>query len=267
MGYTCLARWTSSTAVGFNHVCEIISRNHLGVRKARWQLVIRSYKSIVPRQGGGDSQLYTISSPDTTYALIDDSAAPLRFDATSETVQPTHFRETFVTVSGSIDDLLLNTKAPWARTGMHVQIDGLVFAIGTDWVVRVGNILLPGGQNRGLLLETEYLPFPRVPGSAHSQDIINMSSGLVTSLIPSYGRDSAKVMRFYAEEEWNQVTGPQDTESEQPISTDETSEDDLYAYGVTASHQSPENQTTDLERDRRSVFLIHGVLRSEGILV
>jgi len=41
--------------------------------------------------------------------------------------------------------------------GQQLNIDGNVFAIGTDWLVRVGNVILAGGAVKGMLLEVRVL--------------------------------------------------------------------------------------------------------------
>jgi len=38
-------------------------------------------------------------------------------------------------------------------TGQQLNIDGNIFAIGNDWLVRVGNVILAGGAVKGMLLE------------------------------------------------------------------------------------------------------------------
>jgi hypothetical protein len=38
-------------------------------------------------------------------------------------------------------------------TGQQLNIDGNVFAIGNDWLVRAGNVILAGGAVKGMLLE------------------------------------------------------------------------------------------------------------------
>lgn len=53
------------------------------------------------------------------------------------------------------------TSAPQkAQTsvGQQLTIDGYVFSIGADWLVRVGNVILSGGAMKGMLLEVNFLP-------------------------------------------------------------------------------------------------------------
>lgn len=81
---------------------------------------------------------------------------------------PPHYRHTFLTLSppGALEQLLAQLRARWMTTkqGMtqgqaargsssqQLLVDGGVFAIGTDWILRAGNVLL-NGVPRGMLLE------------------------------------------------------------------------------------------------------------------
>ena len=38
-------------------------------------------------------------------------------------------------------------------SGQQLVIDGIIFSIGTDWLIRVGNVILSGGTMKGMLLE------------------------------------------------------------------------------------------------------------------
>ena len=84
-------------------------------------------------------------------------------------IVPPHYRTTFVTVSppGALETLLSQLGARWTstrqsnsstrnpvlNTGNQLTIEGFIFSIGTDWLVRVGNVLLSGGAVKGMLLE------------------------------------------------------------------------------------------------------------------
>ena len=92
---------------------------------------------------------------------------------------PTHFRHTFPTLGppGALEQLLTQLRARWVpvrqtgganaapgnagqkgqpglATGAHLTVDGHVYAIGSDWLVRAGNVIIsPGGAMKGMLLE------------------------------------------------------------------------------------------------------------------
>ncbi|KAL1747236.1 hypothetical protein HDZ31DRAFT_32423 [Schizophyllum fasciatum] len=109
---------------------------------------------------------------------------------------PSHYQTTLVPVSppGALEQLLQQLNAPWTMrhpSGAQGQsgrqqllIDGHVFAIGTDWIVRVGNVILAGGTLKGMILEAEYLPLPdlRTPLGDGNPEFI---SGFLVSLLPN----------------------------------------------------------------------------------
>lgn len=82
---------------------------------------------------------------------------------------PSHYRTTFLTLRppGALEQLLAQLKARWVpvrqtaanapqrgqSSGQQLFIDGHIFAIGNDWLVRVGNVILGGGAVKGMLLE------------------------------------------------------------------------------------------------------------------
>lgn len=131
---------------------------------------------------------------DNVFVLLDDGSAPNRTeflaaeeqatraaahsdDHTSHPVllHPPHFRTTYITISPphSLELLLTQLKARWQPTkqatgqskgqnplgsgGAQLLIDGNVFAIGTDWLVRAGNVILAGNTVKGMLLEASHL--------------------------------------------------------------------------------------------------------------
>lgn len=87
----------------------------------------------------------------------------------NQNIEPPHYRTTFVTVSppGALETLLAQLGAHWMPTrqqsanprsqalsaGNQIVIDGSIFSIGTDWLVRVGNVHITGGAVKGMLLE------------------------------------------------------------------------------------------------------------------
>lgn len=113
---------------------------------------------------------------ENVFVLLEDPAAPTRADVLAiappeqppaQVLGPTHYRTTFITLKppGALEQLLAQLKARWLSvrqasapqrgqaTGQQLIIEGNVFAIGTDWLVRVGNVILAGGAVKGMLLE------------------------------------------------------------------------------------------------------------------
>ena len=129
--------------------------------------------------------------PDNVFCVLEDPAAPMRGDYLAQAAEyartqpgaplppPTHFRHTFPTLGppGALEQLLTQLRARWVpvrqtgganaapgnagqkgqpglATGAHLTVDGHVYAIGSDWLVRAGNVIIsPGGAMKGMLLE------------------------------------------------------------------------------------------------------------------
>lgn len=125
------------------------------------------------------------------FVLLEDPIAPTRADIMDQVdAQPTaesptfganvnairvpHHRNSYITVqpSGALEQLLGQLRARWTSTrssanvnvgvsqrgaqqsGNQLTIEGFVFGIGSDWLVRVGNVILgSGGTVKGMLLE------------------------------------------------------------------------------------------------------------------
>lgn len=112
---------------------------------------------------------------DHVFVLLEDPSAPTRADVLQNASDEKdihagvlHYRTTFLTVSplGNLEQLLAQLRARWvpvrqttnmAQRGQgltqHLTIEGKVFAIGNDWLVRTGNVVLTGGAVKGMLLE------------------------------------------------------------------------------------------------------------------
>jgi len=117
---------------------------------------------------------------ENVFVLLDDPYAPTRADlqlhpqnlTPSSLLDPSHYRNTFLTLTppGALEQLLALLRARWtsarhagASAGQNKQviaqqltIDGNIFAIGNDWLVRAGNVILGGNTMKGMLLEVEY---------------------------------------------------------------------------------------------------------------
>jgi len=116
----------------------------------------------------------TPGSPDVPLAAGDQEQTLPEFInpvPTEDPQQITHRRTSYVVIRPpeSLDLLLNQLQAKWVPSrqsssnltsksqgiigGPHVTIEGLVFSVGTDWIIRAGNIMLAGGTTRGMLLE------------------------------------------------------------------------------------------------------------------
>lgn len=122
---------------------------------------------------------------DHVFVLLEDPAAPSRADVlatvqdttsqgsdvptSSQGTHPPHYRTTFLTLRppGALEQVLSQLKARWIpvrqssgtssqrgqTSSQQLTVEGHVFAIGSDWLVRVGNVILAGGAVKGMLLE------------------------------------------------------------------------------------------------------------------
>jgi hypothetical protein len=109
------------------------------------------------------------------FVLLEDPSAPTRADLAyhasqsgTAIVEPTHYRNTFLTLSppGALELLLSLLRARWIstkqsagsaaqykQTAAQLSVEGNIYAIGTDWIVRAGNVILATGAVKGMLLE------------------------------------------------------------------------------------------------------------------
>jgi hypothetical protein len=113
---------------------------------------------------------------ENVFVLLEDPSAPSRADvlaAGPQGQEPTHYRTTFLTLRppGALEQLMVQIRARWVSVrqstsvalqrnqtaGQQLLIDGNIFAIGTDWLVRAGNVILAGGAVKGMLLEVSSL--------------------------------------------------------------------------------------------------------------
>lgn len=124
--------------------------------------------------------MYSITMDENVFIILEDLAAPTKADVLSAAPpgqevaylqNPSHYRNTFVTLrpASGLEQLLSQTKAKWVPIrqtssgsnmraqpiagGQQLTIDGHIFAIGTDWLVRIGNVILASGVVKGMLLE------------------------------------------------------------------------------------------------------------------
>ena len=155
---------------------------------------------------------------DHVFVLLEDPAAPSRADVlaavqnntqgadvrmSSQVTHPPHYRTTFLTLRppGALEQLLSQLKARWIpvrqsstsssqrgqTSAQQLSVEGLVFAIGNDWLVRVGNVILAGGAVKGMLLEV---------GGPSSKPIAVYSRRYVGRISPTPGPSLAGRRRY-----------------------------------------------------------------------
>ena len=112
---------------------------------------------------------------DNVFVLLEDPSAPSRADLAyhasqleTAIVEPPHYRNTFLTLSppGALEQLLSLLRARWIstkqsavnatqykQTAAQLTVEGNIYSIGTDWIVRAGNVILATGAVKGMLLE------------------------------------------------------------------------------------------------------------------
>ncbi|KAH9849756.1 hypothetical protein C2E23DRAFT_877980 [Lenzites betulinus] len=216
---------------------------------------------------------------------------------------PAHYRHTFPTLSppGALEQMLAQLRARWVSvrqtgggaaasaqlvassgsgtgvagggasqksqgTGQQLTVEGNVYAIGTDWLVRAGNVMQAGGAVKGMFLEAEYLPLATMPTRTNEHGLTDLQfllSNLLLSVLPNVP-DARIVAVTIGDAQWEEILWDEPDEDEQP-KTAERDEDDIYAE----EGDLPATRKGDwvgVERDRRSAFLIIGALKQENML-
>lgn len=226
---------------------------------------------------------------ENVFVLLEDPAAPTRADIvmsvqnsqTTVLQVPPHYRTTFLTLRppGALEQVLHQLRARWipvrqtapgaqrSQGGQQLSVEGFVFAIGNDWLVRVGNVVLAGGAVKGMLLEAEYLPLP-VLHSQTADGTSELLSNLLTSVLPNI-REAKTVAVTISDSQWEEVLWDREEEERQLSQEKAESEenpDDVYVFGDEGLASEKKGDWIGVDRDRRSAFLIIGALKSEGIL-
>ncbi|KAI0921110.1 hypothetical protein AcW2_006193 [Taiwanofungus camphoratus] len=237
--------------------------------------------------------MFVLAMDDNVFVLLEDPAAPTRTDLLQQVsdapsdsfspslTTPSHYRNTFMTLSppGSFEQLLSQLRARWISTrqsgassrgqkgqgtGQQLLIEGQVFSIGSDWLVRAGNVILAGSA-KGMLIEAEYLPLP-VLHTQSADGTSELVSNLLTSVLPIIP-DAKTVAINVSDPMWDEVLwNAEDEESAQiEKNKQENDADDIYV-----SADDPlvirKGDWIGVDRDRRSAFLIIGALRQEGLV-
>ncbi|KAI6047158.1 hypothetical protein EDC04DRAFT_592483 [Pisolithus marmoratus] len=299
MGFTGLARWINPPTSGLELITQNIVRNHQGQKKGIWNLSIRSYRStfgsIPGLQVPSERSICALTMNDNVFVLLEDPAAPTRADVLAglqniappvdggplpSAMLPPHYRTAYLTLRppGALEQLLSQLNSRWVPvrqvttssqrpqgTAQQLSVEGYVFTIGSDWLVRVGNVILAGGAVKGMLLEAEYLPLP-VLHSQSADGTSELLSNMLLSVLPNI-RDAKTVAVAVSDSQWEEVLWDREEEERQnrEISSPEDP-DHIFVAGDEGLPCQKRGDWVGVDRDRRSAFLIIGALRSEGIL-
>lgn len=299
MGFTGLARWINPPTSGLDLITKNIIRNHHGQSRGKWNLSIRSYRStfgsIAGLQVPSERSICALTMNDNVFVLLEDPAAPTRADVLAgmqnmippmengplpSAMVPPHYRTAYLTLRppGALEQLLGQLNARWVPvrqaatssqrsqgTAQQLSVEGYVFAIGSDWLVRVGNVVLAGGAVKGMLLEAEYLPLP-VLHSQSADGTSELLSNMLLSVLPNIG-DAKTVAVAVSDSQWEEVLWDREEEERQncEIISPENS-DGIFVTGDEGLPHQKRGDWVGVDRDRRSAFLIIGALKSEGIL-
>jgi len=224
---------------------------------------------------------------DNVFVSLEDPSAPSRADLAfhasqfeTAIVEPTHYRNTFLTLSppGALEQLLSLLRARWIstkqstvnatqykQTAAQLAVEGNVYSIGTDWIVRAGNVILATGAVKGMLLEAEYLPVPRMSSQESSGSSLLLSS-LLVSVLPNVPGAKTEAVTI-SDEQWEDVLW--DREAEQRTVNQEFICNETEDIFVTPENDGSSHAKGDwggVDRDRRSAYLIIGALRSDGLI-
>ncbi|KAJ8472383.1 hypothetical protein ONZ45_g16670 [Pleurotus djamor] len=200
-------------------------------------------------------------------------AADLSNPVNAHLVNPTHYRTTFLTLRPplALEQLLSQLKARWvparqsaaqgpqrnqAISGQQLTIEGVVFAIGTDWLVRAGNVMLSTREMKGMLIEAEYLPVATLH-SPIADGTAELLSNLLTAILPNKP-DAKTVAVTISDAQWEDVLWDREEEEEmaRQQDTQPLAEDDIYAYGDELVPAKVKGDWVGVDRDRRSAYLI-----------
>jgi hypothetical protein len=232
--------------------------------------------------------MYSLTMNENVFVSLEDPCAPTRADLAYHASQsqtaiadPTHYRNTFLTLSppGALEQLLSLLRARWISTkqaagnaaqykqgAAQLTVEGHVYAIGTDWIVRAGNVILAGGAVKGMLLEAEYLPVPTM--SSQESGSSELLSGLLVSVLPNLPDAKTEAVTI-SDDQWEEVLWDRETEEQHKpavVKEKPRSGDGLF---VLPEDDVPEHSKGDwagVDRDRRSAYLIIGALRTDGLI-
>ncbi|CCA66621.1 hypothetical protein PIIN_00304 [Serendipita indica DSM 11827] len=243
---------------------------------------------------GGERLLWEYTNAgDQVLTIIEDPTAPKRADymaARAEAMQanaakqqaglevaelpplPPHFRHTLISYrQASIEALLDQLGGAWnlqqqkptdlgmmgrptGGTTHRLRIEGRVWNIGSDWIVRVGGVFAIGEQFKGVIMEIEYLPVDVLPQDDGSSVFLDQfTASLIPSQLPSEANFNSVVI---ADKEWAHVCGIDIASGSSPA------DEDIYVYGDEEQTAEDPSHKDDW---RRSAYMIVLAFHGEGI--
>lgn len=237
--------------------------------------------SILPFCFNAKPFIYAVSTNEKMYAVLEDNT----IDAISKK-HPDHPRITFVTITPpqNFAPFLSQISGNWttARTqggkgaatsggaahSANLLIDGFVFSVGKDWLVRTANVTQSGGALKGCVIEAEYLPVEESPSRASKggSAIINE---FLSSVIGGSNIDQQQITPVtVTSQQWKEALAGQDGDDGE-IDTAEIgapeakSDDDIF---FSPDQKSGYTMSPGQSREQRSAFLIIRCLKNEGLL-
>ncbi|KAG9118516.1 hypothetical protein FRC07_006931, partial [Ceratobasidium sp. 392] len=178
---------------------------------------------------------------------------------------PLHFRTTFISLKppATFEQFLGQVKAKWAPRPSTAMVDGLMCAIGTDWLVRIGYIV-QGTMHKGIMLEVEYLPLQILPPTADGKPPAILAE-FVSSIVPQSHSSFVFASTRFSEEQWLDILSSGDDTStrgdKQP-----TQQGSIYSHGFEHATPLPSDWGSGFVQERRSAFLLLRTLLDERLL-
>ncbi|EIN10652.1 hypothetical protein PUNSTDRAFT_63660 [Punctularia strigosozonata HHB-11173 SS5] len=203
-------------------------------------------------------------------------------------IGPPHYRSTFVTLSppGALEELIDQLGAHWkpvrqsgappnrnqpaqrVAQGQQVTVEGAIYKIGTDWLVRAGHVILAGGALKGMLLEAEYLPLPTITSFKTPDGTSRLVTDLLLNILPNVqdAKTVAVTISGAQLEEMLWCSEGDAAEREALTNDSRDPDDDVFAYGDDHWPTAKKGDWTGIDRDKHSAVHVIGILRSEGIM-
>ncbi|KAG9015788.1 hypothetical protein FRB93_012353 [Tulasnella sp. JGI-2019a] len=251
MGYIALGRWRDADAAGFGGLNRQIKEKG-GTPIKPWNLSARFYRS----SSWPTRSINSINLGDCCYVLMEDTSAPSWKPAAPGSTRPPHFRNTYMTFSPPtiLGPLLQQLGGSWTNrlpgTQPDIEIAGTAYALGTDYIIRVGRVMQRGEQ-RGVVIEAEVLP------------IVTSGTGTplgLSELLSDVTPVNADVKGVSLnDDQWEDVLRDTEAVEEQP----ETVDDPLFSYRGEEGKARPRDWAGP-DRDKRSAFLILRLLMTEN---
>ncbi|KAI0028464.1 hypothetical protein K488DRAFT_80664 [Vararia minispora EC-137] len=290
MGITGLVRWVNAPTTGLSLIQENIRRNHDDWHREEWKLSVRSYRSTLGALAP-ERTMCALTMNENVFVLVDDPFAPTRADlavhaskdgngAVATIPDPAHYRYTFLTLNppGALEQLLTQLRARWATTkqnmaggsrqpsAQQLAIDGAIYTIGTDWIVRAGNIVLNGNTVKGMLLEAEYLPIATMDFARGSEVVSSLLLSIVPNL-PDLVLGQVTISAAQLEDVlWDKEAEEQARREAERAERSGKDEEDVFVSLDGEGDGVQRGDWVGVERDRRSAYLIIGALKSEGLV-